>query len=260
MAMSPWLPTVRRRGSGPLVVCLPPAGAGAGFFREWETALPGWTLQPVQLPGREERFTEGAHENADALARDIATAIHAAGWDEVALLGVSYGALLGFLTARHLEAMAGAPALRGLVACARGAPQGEPRDSVADLPEDELVAYVRSLGGLPPEIDEHPELLALMLPVLRADFRANDQLGCPPDWQIAAPIQAVAGSDDPAMAGEKGAAWETRTTGAFTLEEVAGGHFFMRENPATGFHAIAKALSATYRRAEGAVQAAGSAW
>ena len=107
-APTPWLPVQRRAGAGTgpgtVLICFPPAGAGAGFFREWAGSLPGIRIVPVQLPGREERFGETPEEDAAAIARNIATAIAAEGWDRPVLLGYSYGALLAFETALRLEA------------------------------------------------------------------------------------------------------------------------------------------------------------
>ena len=76
---SPWLPAFRRASEGEwpgqCVVCFPPAGAGAGFFREWPLRLPRHSLMPVQLPGREERFGETLSEDTKVMAVAIAGAI-----------------------------------------------------------------------------------------------------------------------------------------------------------------------------------------
>lgn len=198
----------------------------------------------MQLPGREERFGEPPREDAAAIATDIAAAIEAEGWEAVTLLGYSYGALLAFETACALEASARCR-VSGLVACARAAPQTAPLETVADGPDADLLAHVRRLGGLPPEIDAAPEFLELLLPVLRADFRANDRYAAAPDRRIAAPIATVAGTDDPATAAGRDRAWADRTHGPHRLFRVAGGHFFVNgpTGATAGFQAIAAAIA-----------------
>ncbi len=235
-----WLPEARASGTGAPLVCFPPAGAGAGFFREWSARLPGWHVAPAQPPGREERFGEPAVEDALALAAGAAAAIRTRGWPEVTLLGYSFGALLAFETARALED-AGACRVRRLIVCARAAPQTAAKATVADWPDADLIAYVESLGGLPPEIAAAPEFLALLLPTLRADFRANDLYAAPADRRIAAPIAIVAGDDDPATADGKAEIWRDRTTGRSRAFRAPGGHFFVLEDPAAAFDAIVQA-------------------
>ena len=53
--------------------CLPFAGGGASIYRTWGKLL-GSTVEvcPVQLPGRENRFSEPAFKNAQALAQALA--------------------------------------------------------------------------------------------------------------------------------------------------------------------------------------------
>jgi surfactin synthase thioesterase subunit len=240
-----WLPPARRAGRGTPLVCLPPAGAGAGFFRSWGAALPGRRIVPAQLPGREERYGEPLIADARAIARAVAGAILAEGWPAVALAGYSFGALLAFEAAAALEAD-GRCRVEVVVACARGAPQSAPRDSAAEWPDADLLAYIRDLGGLPPEVLAEPAFLDLLLPVLRADLRANDRYAAAPAHRIVAPIVSIAGTDDAASGDAREAAWGGRTHGAHQLHLVPGGHFFINENPGAAFATIASALPASH--------------
>ena len=237
-----WLPPARRAGSGTPAVCFPPAGAGAGFFRDWGTHLPSARLIPVQLPGREERFNDRPMTDAVAIAGAVAEAIEAEAWDSVVLLGYSFGALLAFETALALEAGSRC-AVTSVIACARAAPQTEALETVADWPDDAFLTYVRDLGGLPPEVEAVPEFVDLLLPILRADFRANDGYSGVSARRIAAPITTIAGSSDPATADGRDRAWAERTSGGHTLRLIDGGHFFIIDNREAAFGAIAEAMT-----------------
>jgi pyochelin biosynthetic protein PchC len=241
-----WLPAARRSGRGVPLLCFPPAGAGAGFFRDWGRHLPKHALVPVQLPGREERFAEAPLADAEQAAAGAAAAIAGEAWPQVVLLGYSYGALLAFEAARALEARraAGAPAPRvaAVVACARAAPQTQGFASIADADDAALIAYVRGLGGLPPEIAAAPELLQLFLPTLRADFRANDGYAAPPVRRIDAPIVTAVGDADPATGDGRADGWAARTRGGHARVQLPGGHFFAVERPDASLAAIAGAI------------------
>ncbi|WP_169721219.1 thioesterase II family protein [Nisaea denitrificans] len=244
-APRPWLPVQRRAGAGTgpgsVLICFPPAGAGAGFFREWAGSLPGIRIVPVQLPGREERFGEAPEEDAVALARNIADAIASEGWDRPVLLGYSYGALLAFETAMQLEAED--IDIACLIAMARAAPQTTPQPTVADMDDDAFLDYVRRLGGLPQEVDEVPEFAELMLPVMRADFRANDLYARAESERLRCPIHTIAGTADAATADGRDAAWAERTKSDYGLARIDGGHFFINENPSAAFHQIRDMIS-----------------
>jgi surfactin synthase thioesterase subunit len=260
-APTPWLPVQRRAGAGTgpgtVLICFPPAGAGAGFFREWAGSLPGIRIVPVQLPGREERFGETPEEDAAAIARNIATAIAAEGWDRPVLLGYSYGALLAFETALRLEA--DGIDIAGLVTMARAAPQTTPQPTVADLDDDAFLDYVRRLGGLPPEMDEVPEFVELMLPVMRADFRANDLYARAESERLRCPIHTLAGTTDTATANGRDTAWAARTEAKHEVTRIDGGHFFIHENPSAAFNQIrAVILSASLAGTSSASRAGGS--
>jgi len=241
-AAQAWLPPNRRHGTGEVLVCFPPAGAAASFFREWHNSLPQHRIVPVQLPGREERLTEPAIETVAEIARCAADSIKTQDWPSIHLLGYSYGALLAFETAHCLE-RDGGPTVTLVVACARAAPQTNPQPTVADCNDVDLIGYVKSLGGLPPEVETEPVLLDLILPALRADFRANDLYASPTDRKIQAPIVTIAGTVDPATSDGRDAAWGARTRGDHTLASIDGGHFFVLDNPSDTFDAIHRALT-----------------
>lgn|GEM_PF-444716 len=239
---SNWLPTGRRRGDGDIVVCFPPAGAGAGFYRDWHLELPEIMLVPVQLPGREERFSEPTVANASEIAIAVTHAIKNENWRNITLLGYSFGALLAFETAVELEKLDGLPDISQVVAIARAAPQVAPRKTVADLADDELLTYVRDLGGIPAEIETELAFLDMLLPILRADFRANDLYSASSDVKVSCPISTIIGDSDPSTEGSRGADWAHRTRAKHRLTKVAGGHFFATENPIPAFDAVRRDL------------------
>ncbi|WP_420402300.1 thioesterase II family protein [Nisaea sp.] len=243
-AATPWLPVQRRAGPGadtaPVLICFPPAGAGAGFFRDWPDGLPDIRIVPVQLPGREERFSETAEVDVFAIASEVSEAIAREGWDRPILLGYSYGALLAFETALLLERSG--HEIAGVITLARAAPQTEPQRSVADLHDGAFLDYVRSLGGLPPEFDDMPELADLLLPTMRTDFRANDGYARAANARLRCPIVTISGTADQATAGDRDAAWAARSEADHRLIRIEGGHFFIHESPGTAFTRIADVI------------------
>lgn len=241
---SRWLPPTRRSGSGLNIICFPPAGAGAGFFRDWSSKLPRNTIIPVQLPGREERYVEPLVDNASDLSKAISEAIQIEALGSFILLGYSFGALLAFETARLLETSPNGCRVLGIVSCARAAPQRSPLETAADKSDEDLLQYVRQLGGLPPELDAEPEFLKILLPILRADLRANDAYAASKTSTVNVPIASVIGCEDPATQGSRASDWAKYTVSKYRLFSAPGGHFFIN-GPASEeyrFRVISRAI------------------
>ncbi|MFC7648963.1 thioesterase II family protein [Streptosporangium lutulentum] len=97
-----WLPEPYTR---PTLLCLPQAGAGCGQFRPWQDALgTEVSVVGVQLPGRENRFTDPpAHsvgEVVDAVVAELAGALTPG--LPLVVFGNSFGGLLGYEITRRL--------------------------------------------------------------------------------------------------------------------------------------------------------------
>jgi pyochelin biosynthesis protein PchC len=124
--MSEWFRRYRPRDGASLrLVCFPPAGAAASFYRGWAERLPhSVELVAVCYPGRETRIGEPAWEDMHALAEAVTTEFSTLPPMDTALFGHSMGASLAFEIARRLEE-------RGVVQLTRGGkqlrmPEGRP--------------------------------------------------------------------------------------------------------------------------------------
>ncbi|MEU6740075.1 thioesterase II family protein [Streptosporangium sandarakinum] len=246
---------------------LPFAGGGVSMFRPWARHLPPWVeLRAVRLPGRPGRhrqapFTdceEAARWLADALAESSAASSAAssagsragdpvAGAVPYAVFGHSMGALLGYrLTRALLRDGAPPPALLALAAWpVRGAAAALTPDP-AD-PDDRFAATLRSLGGLPPEMADDPDALALTLPVARADFTLCRSYAYRAEPPLPVPVTVFGGTGDAVAPPGELAEWRAHTRDFLGLRLFEGGHFFPREH----LPELAAALTADLARVLG---------
>jgi medium-chain acyl-[acyl-carrier-protein] hydrolase len=223
--------------------CLPYAGGGAGVFREWGRLVPPEVqLLPVNLPGRGNRFTEPQPTRCDALVEQLAEELDPFLDLPFALFGHSMGALLGFELALRLRAL-GRPLPEMLLVSGRRAPHlpSEKRQLHA-LPEDEFRAELRGLNGTPEEILEHPELMELFSPILRADFELCETYVPRAAEPLDLPVSAFGGLEDPDVSREDVLAWKEHTRGPFRLRMFPGGHFFLGPARAQLVHAVSEDL------------------
>jgi surfactin synthase thioesterase subunit len=208
--------------------CLPYAGAGASTFRRWPAAVgPDIEVRSVQLPGRENRIAEDPRFDL----ADLADAILPFTGRPYALYGHSLGGRHAFELVRHLHRTGAALPVKLYVGGCR-APHLEATghfDGLSTVEDDELLRRVVAGGGLSEEVLAEPELVELMLPVLRADFTMLDEYVFTEGEPLPVPLVAYSGREDTAVSLAEVQAWERHAGAGLTVHEVEGDHFFLHD-------------------------------
>ncbi|GGL14174.1 thioesterase II family protein [Planomonospora parontospora] len=236
----PWLvswPAGPARPARPTLLCLPQAGAGCGQFRPWQDALgPEVSVVGVQLPGRENRFTDpparSVGEVVGAVVAEIAgdPAGPLASGLPLVVFGNSFGGLLGYEVARALGGRHGRWPDALVVAACRppGMWTGAGRGLVEGEEELERLLAGRGLGE--DDLDEDSRELALE--VLRHDARLSltyihdDGAG-----GALCPVEAWGGEADETVTPGQLAGWRDHAAAGFHRRLFPGGHHFCLERP-----------------------------
>jgi len=208
--------------------CFPYAGGGAQTYRTWPHNLPDTVeVCAVELPGRGRRLREPPYYQLSSMVSDLLLALCPYLDKPFAFFGHSMGALISFELARMLR-QRGWPEPAQIFVSARRSPQIPDIDPPTyNLPEDEFIAEIRRLNGTPHEVLEHPELLQLLIPILRADFAVCQTYAYVPDLPLSCPITAFGGRQDLDVLSEHLEAWREHTLSAFALHLLPGDHFFI---------------------------------
>ncbi|CAK0767342.1 Thioesterase domain-containing protein [Gammaproteobacteria bacterium] len=215
---------------------LPYAGGHSLVYRHLEPLLkPAVTLKTLDPSGHGRRSREPLITDMEKMADDIFEQIK----DELAdhpyaVFGHSMGALLAYLLTRRIDA-ARLPSPGHLFCSGRGAPSvlaaelltPPPRHT---LPSADFWAYIDGLGGVPPELKAHRELMDYFEPVLRADIKA---LECyqyrPPERPLALPITVFYGLNDKEINTTSLLPWHQESQQGVTFCPLHGGHFGILE-------------------------------
>lgn len=215
--------------------CLPYAGSSASVYVRWKRRLPSWIeVIPVELPGRGRRMLEPLAVTLPALLDRIARDVCPEPGQPFAVFGHSLGAIVAFELAVRLEARGQGPSL--VFASGTGAPGVRDGERFAALKTDaELRAELLRLDGTPEHVLADPELMELMLPVLRADFQIAASYTATPGRTLRAPLVALGGASDPTTSTEALAAWREQTHGDFAMHVLPGGHFFIQSEESALF-------------------------
>jgi medium-chain acyl-[acyl-carrier-protein] hydrolase len=207
--------------------CLPHAGAGASVYWEWAPLLaPDVAIVPIQLPGRESRYKEPLRRAVFALTADLIRPLADRARPDFALFGHSMGALIAYELARALVAR-GTPPRRLFVSGQRAPHLDPPRRDVHLLPAPELLAVMEELEGTSPEVLAQPELVELLLPVMRADLEVCEAYHHAHEAALPVPITTLGGLSDPSVSVEEMRAWQHLTSAGFEAKFFPGGHFYL---------------------------------
>ncbi|MEV0275646.1 alpha/beta fold hydrolase [Streptomyces sp. NPDC050610] len=226
---SPWLLRFPPRPDAKVrLVCLPGAGSSASMYYPWSTAFPPEVeVCAVQLPGRGGRLREEPYRRMEPLADALAEVVRAECDRPLVLFGHSLGALIAYEVAARLRDRHGGGAAALMVAAHKAPHLGSARVSVNDLTDHDLLAFIDRLGGTSPAVLARPEIRALALPALRADFELDYTYAYRERPPLAIPVSAFGGTADAIVSEAELAAWEPLTTGAFTHRQLSGDHFFL---------------------------------
>jgi medium-chain acyl-[acyl-carrier-protein] hydrolase len=164
-----------------------------------------------------------------SLIQDLATTLAPYLDRPFAFFGHSMGTLIAFELARYLRRENMAQPLHLFASGHRAPHLPDPEPPLYQMPDDDFVRELnRRFDGIPKPVMQNPELLALFLPVMRADATLIDTYQYVDEPALACPITVYGGDDDPSVNDSELNGWRLQTQDAFRLTMFAGGHFFIQ--------------------------------
>ncbi|MGW6205342.1 thioesterase II family protein [Streptomyces sp. NPDC055089] len=208
------------------LVCFPHAGGSATYYFPVSRALsPVIDVLAIQYPGRQDRRQEPCVEDIEELADLVVEELGP--WKDLplTLFGHSMGATLAFEVARRLEAAGTSPGT--LFASGRRAPSRVRDERVHLADDDRLIADITQLSGTDAAVLGDPEILRMILPAIRSDYKAAETYRYRPGPPLGLDVVALVGDTDQQVTVDEAAAWREHTTASFELQVFPGGHFFL---------------------------------
>jgi len=228
----------------------PYAGAGPAVFKSWATDFPdNIETRIAHYPGRGSRHSEPLIKQVITLAEKFAPAVQLHSDKPFAFFGHSLGGLIAFELARYLrENNLPQPKILFVSACeAPHIPDSDP--PIHALPDSEFLKSLQQLNGIPSELFDQPEMIQLLLPILRADFEAVESyVYTPGDSSLGCPIIAFGGLNDPRVRQERLEDWCLHTNSRFRSQYFSGDHFFINTNRESITASMIAEFVSTYAR------------
>ncbi|MEV6610668.1 alpha/beta fold hydrolase [Kutzneria sp. NPDC051319] len=247
-----WIRTLLRRPEASVnLVCMPHAGGSASFYRGWGEGLPAQIETHVaQYPGREDRIAEPTLRVMADLADAIAPALEPLFSRPVVLFGHSLGASLAYEVALRCERADLQPQL--LVVSGSPPPHRRPRKTFHLVDDDALVAELRREAATSPVVLDSPELLEVLLPMVRADYELIETYHPTSPPPVRTPFAVFHGDADPEVTTLQADGWrELSDTHNLQHHQVfTGGHFYLRDHQSEVLAALASLISSHDRVSE----------
>jgi len=226
------------------LVCFPHAGGSAPFYFPVSAEIgPDVDVLAVQYPGRQDRRQEPLVADLHVLADQLADALDPWLDRPFAFFGHSMGATLAYEVARRFEARGKVPAQ--VFVSGRRAPSQLRDERVHQGGEATIIADMKKLSGTDTRIFGEPELMGLLLPVIRNDYKAAEtyamrESGGP---ALTSPVTVLIGDDDPKSTVAEAEAWRDHTSGETVVHIYPGGHFYLVQHKDALLDVMRKALA-----------------
>lgn len=198
-------------------------GWGARIGAEIEV----WAAQPR---ARGMRFNEAPLATVDAMVEEYLAALRPSVDMPYAFYGHSLGGLVAFELTRRLEAQGTGP-VHLFIGASTPPHLGLLHEEIGHLADGPFVEAIQErYAGIPAVVLEEPDLLAMFLPALKADFAAYEKYSFRRTGPVKCPMTVFAGADDAGIAPHIVEEWERHAGGGFAMHTVPGDHFFLTES------------------------------
>ncbi len=210
--------------------CFPYAGAGASVFFPWAKALApsGMEVCIVQLPGRENRIREEPIVSFSSLMGMLTQDPQPFLQIPFYFMGYSMGSLVAFELCRALRRKHWPPPQHIFMAASEAPQLSRVEERLHVLPDSEFIEAVgRRYHGVAQNLLKHPELLELVLPVLKADFELLENYEYQFEAPLECPLTVFGGDKDESVGLPLLESWRQQTDGPFSIKIFHGDHFFL---------------------------------
>ncbi len=225
--------------TGRRLFCFPFAGGAASTYRLWPRTLPADVdVVFVQFPGRNPADKRPPLTSITEMVASALPLIESQADLPYALFGHSMGSVVAYEVVSELEKRAanGGPfrTPSHLYVSARRPPDvAGASGTIRDLPDDQFLAAINeSYGGVPEVALREPELMALFLPILRADVIAFETYQRFSDHRVRCGLSAFGGTGDTHATAADLDGWSRVAERPVPVDVFSGDHFYINDQAA----------------------------
>lgn len=228
----PWFLEYEKKPQATIrLFCFHHSGGGASAYYPWRELLsPYIEMVSIQLPGRENRFTEPLNNNLKDITTQLREGFHLYKSKPFFVFGHSLGALIAFEFVKSVQQHYGMHP-HHMITSATKAPHLPFRmKHFSQLDDKALKEELKVYNGIDERILHNDELLELFLPIIKNDFSIYETHCFSESQPLPCDILALSGTRDQTVTEEEILAWSAYTSGKFEHLSFPGEHFFIKDN------------------------------
>lgn len=211
------------------MICFPYGGGSAASFWHWNTFAINANIWALKLPGRDDRLHEEPIKDAGKLVANVFNALPYIDQTPFILYGHSMGAALAFLLILELEKnQRSLPRL--LIVSGREPPHFTHPNPITGLDDEDLIMYVKSLGGIKKNFPNNEIFLRNYVKKIRADYALNGSIIKQTPCPLSVYITIINGSEDPLIDQTVLPQWQYFSKYPVDNIVLKGDHFFLEKN------------------------------
>lgn len=212
------------------LICFPYAGGNISTYRSWSENIHNeLELTLIQLPGRAFRLTEPAYENMEHLVGDVILALQYLPPKKNIFFGHSMGAKIAYDLALKLFTLQQELPTHIFISGCSAPTLDQEKELIHLLPDDKFIEKLGDFDGTPKALLENAELMSLVLPALRADFKISENYKKNIKIKIPTTVSVFCGKEDKLI--QKGTeAWSNLFSACTGVHWFDGNHFFIEQN------------------------------
>ncbi len=224
-----YIPTIKPKAHLRLI-CFAYAGGSSATYISWQNYLDHQVeLAVVQLPGRGIRLSEAPFQTMTELVKAIFLALEKLSSKPFIFYGHSMGARVAYeltlmLHRFHYRLPVHFIASGSVAPCIE-----KTTEHIYNLPDEDFIKKVGKLNGSPEEVLENTELMEILLPALRADFRIIETYCNKSQVVIPTKISVLAGDKEEVETADV-EAWLKLFAFHTGIHWISGDHFFIDKN------------------------------
>ena len=219
----------------------PPAGGDVSTYLHWEDLLPDYVeVCLVKLPGRGMRISEPAIDNLDELTEKLLAEMEKYMDLPFVFFGHSMGGLVAYGLAQKMqERNMNLP--KKLMISSIKAPSymktftecltDDNNDKLYMKSDQEFLARVEKLGGIPQTLLDSKEFIELILPSFKSDMKLCETYNSEEAKILDIPFDIFGGNKDGIVNKEELNGWKMFTNKSCTITIFPGNHFYFMDNP-----------------------------
>lgn len=211
--------------------CFHHSGGGASAYYPWvEHLSPKIEMIAIQLPGRENRFTEPLNNNLEDIVAQLSEGFAIYNDKPFFVFGHSLGALISFEFVKSIHKLYSLYPHHMIVSATKAPHLPFRMKHFSKLDNKALKEELRVYNGIDERILNNDELLDLFLPIIKSDFSISENYNFLESKPIPCDILALSGDEDQTVTPEEILAWAKYTERKFQHISFPGKHFFIKDH------------------------------